>query len=58
MTPFCPNLEQNLSPSSGILWSLTLTRTSLEPFSDSVTMTESTNPVSPGLTVTDVSLLF
>ena len=57
-TPFCPNLEQNLSPSSGILSSLTLTRTSLDPFSDSVIMTESTYPVSPGLTVMDVSLLF
>ena len=57
-TPFCPNLEQNLSPSSGILSSLTLTRTSLEPFSDSVIMTESTYPFSPGLTVTEVSLLF
>ena len=42
MTPFCPCLEQNLSPSSGTLWSLTLTLTSLHPLSDSVSMTEST----------------
>ena len=47
-----------MSHSSGILSSLTLTRTSLHPFSDSVIMTESTYPFSPGRTVTDVSLRF
>ena len=57
-TPFCPCLDANLSPSSGVRSSLTLTLTSLEPFSDSVSMTLSTQPFSPGLTVTDVSRLF
>lgn len=38
--------------------SLTLTLTKREPFSDSVNMTESTQPLSPGRMVMDVSLLF
>ncbi|OPX66863.1 MAG: hypothetical protein A4E30_00093 [Methanomassiliicoccales archaeon PtaB.Bin215] len=56
-TPFCPCLEANLSPSSGILSSRTLTLTKREPFSDSVSMTLSTQPVSPARTVTEVSRL-
>ncbi len=57
-TPFWPCLDANLSPSSGTRSSLTLTLTSLEPFSLSVSITASTYPLSPGLTVTDVSRLF
>src|SRR5947208_1667099 len=58
MTPFCPCLEANLSPSSGTRRSRTLTLASFEPFSLSVSMTESTQPYSPCRTVTEVSRRF
>src|SRR5437899_3030411 len=58
MTPFCPWREANLSPSSGMRRSRTLTFASFEPFSLSVNMTESTHPLSPWRTVTEVSRRF
>src|SRR5213592_747606 len=58
MTPFCPCREANLSPSSGTRRSRTFTFASFEPFSLSVSMTESTHPLSPCRTVTDVSRRF
>ena len=57
-TPFCPCLEANLSPSSGILKSLTLTFTNLDPLSDCINRTVSTIPLSLLLIHTEVSLLF
>ncbi len=57
MTPFCPWREANLSPSSGMRWSRTLTFTSLLPSPVSVIKMSSTTPVSAGLTSIDVSLM-
>ena len=58
ITPFCPCLLANLSPISGTRWSLTLILAILEPFSVSESITESTVPFSPCLTVKDDSLTF
>src|SRR5205823_4733344 len=58
ITPFWPWRDANLSPSSGTRRSRTFTFASLEPFSLSVSMTESTQPLSPWRTVTDVSRRF
>ena len=55
MTPFCPCLEANLSPSSGTRWSRTLTFTSLLPSFDCVMNIASTIPFSEGRMSTDVS---
>ncbi len=56
MTPFCPCLDANLSPSSGILSLLTLIFTTLLLLSETVRMTLSTKPFSLGLMVMDDSL--
>ncbi len=55
ITPFCPWREANLSPNSGMRWSLTLTFTSLLPSPDSVMKIASTIPVSEGRMSTEVS---
>ncbi len=57
ITPFCPCLEANLSPMSGILSSLTFTLARRVPLMDSVRITVSTIPVSLDLIVTELSLL-
>ena len=56
-TPFCPCLDANLSPSSGILSSLAFILTSLFPSSVSLNKTKSIIPFSEGLTPIDVSRL-
>ncbi len=56
-TPFCPCLDANLSPSSGILSSRTLTFASRAPFMLSVRITASTMPRSFERMVTLDSLL-
>ena len=57
-TPFCPCLDANLSPISGTRRSRVLTLTRREEFSDSVTITVSTIPVSLLLMVMEVSRRF
>src|SRR5574338_863140 len=57
-TPFCPCLDANLSPISGILMSLTLILYIFPPSLDCVITTVSTTPVSDGLTPIDVSRLY
>lgn len=54
MTPFCPCRDANLSPISGIRWSLTFTRARRVPY-DSVMMTVSTIPFSFDRMVTEFS---
>ncbi len=58
MTPFCPCRLANLSPISGTLWSRTLILAIRDPFSVSDSITESTVPFSPCLTVNEDSLTF
>ena len=53
--PFCPHLEQNLSPTPGIRSSLTLTFASLNPSSPSVINDLSTYPICPFLGTTESS---
>ena len=57
-TPFCPCLDANLSPISGIRRSLTLILYILPPSCDWVITTVSTTPLSDGLTPIEVSLLY
>ncbi len=56
--PFCPCLEANLSPISGILISLTRILYILPPSTDWVIITLSTTPFSEGLTPIEVSRLY
>src|SRR6478736_1470257 len=57
-TPFCPCLDANLSPISGILRSLTRILYILPPSCDCVITTVSTTPFSDGLTPIEVSLRY
>ena len=57
-TPFCPCLDANLSPISGILISRTRILYIFPPSFDWVITTVSTTPCSDGLTPTDVSRLY
>ena len=57
ITPFCPCLDANLSPSSGIRFVRNVNRTINPESRLSVTYTLSTKPFSPCRTVIDDSLL-
>jgi len=56
IVPFCPHLEQNLSPILGIRSSLTRTLASRNPSSPSVINDLSTNPSCPFLGTIESSL--